>query len=575
MARLPRLLVPLAALVVVGVCALPASAGRPTQWDHTLTTAHFVVHYHTDVSGADYATETDAGDFASFAEQAYETYLSWGYPAPPVSPDGHIDIYVEDLSTDGVVSEAAPDTNGPAGGTAWFDIASPAQIQGFADTDSVSLTQEEQEAVAANVFYMFEAGEWIPSAANGDLWLLYGPGTWAALNSMPFAPTFSIGNPDIALNCSETKGTGYQMCDPNFYDDAGFARYTFFGLLASKWGNSFLNSVFANGAAGETSTDALSNAIAAKGTTLAAVYNDYVNRYMSGTLGPTSLDSVRAPTYTDVTVGASSITPATPAAVVPVNHLSARFVTFQRGDGDGSHACYAAKLTVNVALQVGAASASLSSISSQPDFFWDVPGSSPQPLDVNGSNASITVPWDTCDWGATRGWVSLPNASASVDGATFTVTDSVSVDTTTPASPTSAPAQTSVWGTTVPVPTNDVAPAITVYGPELLQVSSSDPSIRLIVESDGPGTLNAALGAAALGQRILRAGNNDLRYIVPKSLLNSLRTSAVAGNLLTLTPLSPTGAVTGQAVTRHVVIASVKKPVAKKKKPAPKKKPKK
>lgn len=557
-----------AAVVAAAVFALPASAGRPAAWDHTVTTAHFIVHYHTDiVSGQpapDYATETDAGDYASFAEQAYAAYRSWGYPAPPLSPDGHIDIYVEDLSQPAPQKSLAGwDNPGPGGSTAYFEIATPTQLKTFATTDTLSLAQEEQETVALNVFYMFEFGEWAPTS-GGDLWLFYGPGTWAALNSMPFAPTLAIGNPDIALNCSETVLPDHQMCDPDFYTDAGFARYAFFGLLAGKYGNSFLNSVFANGAAGETGTDALSNALAAKGTTLADQYTDYVNRLMSGTLGPPGLSGVRPPSYATATVGASPLAIPTTATVVPVDHLSARYVTFERGDGDGSHACYAAQLTVNVAMPSG--------VSSQPYFYWDVPGSSPQALSVNDGTASITVPWDTCDWGATRGWLSLPNATTTVDGAYFTVTYSMTVDTTTPASATSAPAATSVFGTTVPVPTNDVAPDIQVYGPELLQVDATNPSIRLIVESDGPGTVNAALGAAVLGQRTLRAGNNDLRFVVPKNLLTSLRRSAVASNLLTLTPVSPTGAVTGEAVTRHVVITAAKTAVAKKKTAAKKRK---
>lgn len=552
-----------AAFVAAGVCALPAAAGgRPTQWDHTLTTAHFMIHYHTDFSNGapapDYSTQTDAGDFASYAEQAYATYRSWGYAAPPPGPDGYIDIYVEDLSTEGVVSEAAPDTSGPAGGTAWFEIATPTQLQTFATTDGLTLAQEEQQTIASNVFYMFEFAQWVPTS-NGDHWLFYGPGTWAAFASTTFDPAVeAIGNPDIALDCSETL-SGNQACDSDFYDDAGFARYAFFGMLASEYGNSFLTGVLANGAAGEDGTTALSNALAAKGTTLAAQYTDYVNRYMSGTLGPVALAGIRPTAYADVTAGITPVTTPTTAALVPVDHLSARYVTFQRGDGDGSHACYAATLTIDVAMPSGT--------SSQPYFFWDQPGNSPQPLSVNGSTASITVPWDTCDWGATRGWLSLPNASTTVDGAQFTVTYTMTVDTSTPASATSAPSPTTIWGTTVPVPTTDVAPTIEVYGPELLRLSATDPSIRLIVESDGAGTLNAALGSAALGQRALRAGNNDLRFIVPKSLLTSLRRSAAASNLLTLTPVSPTGAVTGQAVTRQVVIAVAKK----KPKPAAKK----
>jgi hypothetical protein len=273
------------------------------------------------------------------------------------------------------------------------------------------------------------------------------------------------------------------------------------------------------------------------------------------------LSAVRPTPDASVITGAATGTLA-PVTVTPTNHLAARYVTFQRGDGDGSHACFKATLTVNVSMPSGT--------SSQPYFLWDVSGSTPQPLSISGSTASITVPWDTCDWGTTRGWLSIPNASTTVDGATFTVTSSISVDTSTPAAPTSAPAPVSTWGTSVPVPSADAAPSIDVFGPELLKVDAKSPIIRLIVESSGAGTVNAALGSVALGSSDLRAGENDIRFAVPKGMLASLRRSASAANTLTLTPVSPTGAVTGTAVTRTVVITATPKP-----KPHAKPKPKK
>jgi hypothetical protein len=284
---------------------------------------------------------------------------------------------------------------------------------------------------------------------------------------------------------------------------------------------------------------------------------------MSGTIAPAAA-AARPPAFTAVSTGAAPSS-TTNVADVPVDHLSARYVTFDRGDGDGSHACFAAKLTINVSMPNGA--------SSQPYFFWDVAGSTPQALTVNGSTASITVPWDTCDWGGTHGWLSLPNASTTVDGATFIVSDSMTVDTTTTASAGQAPTPTSIWGTTVPVPSTDAAPSIDVFGPELLKVDAKSPIIRLIVESSGAGTLNAALGSVALGSGALRAGENDVRFAVPKSMLASLRRSASAANTLTLTPVSPTGAATGTAVTRTVVITATPKPKPKPHaKPKPKKK---
>lgn len=545
----------LLAVLAAGVLAGPAPAARPPIGDHQLTSTHFMVHYNT---GTDPLTgkllpgditETEAGDIASYAEQAYAVYRSWGYAAPVNDGDGLIDIYALSLLGPPAQESLANWDNiaGPGPSSGYFILAPPDELATFATLDGFTTQEEEQEIVAANVFYLFEFSKWVPTS-QADTWLWYGPATWAAVDSMTFQPQMALGNPDIALNCRDNI-PGHMMCDPNFYEDGGFSRWAFFHLLASKYGNGFFNTVLANGGAGQNATTALSNALAAQGTTLADAYIDYVNRYMSGNLGPSFLTSVRPPVYASVIAGAKPVTTTKTVAVVPANHLSTRYVTFQRGDTDGSHACFAASLTINVTMPSGT--------SSRPAFFWDTTGSSVQPLSINGNTASITVPWDTCDWGATRGWVSVPNASTNVDGATFTVSYSMTVDTTTPATATPPPPAASIWGTPVPVPTTDVAPTLDVFGPELIKVSMTSRVIRLIVDASGPGTVNAALGSVTLGSGSVRGGNNDLRFTVPASMLGALRRSSSVTNVLTLTPVSPAGTA-GQPVTRHVALADAK-----------------
>src|SRR5438270_6257229 len=345
-----RRLVPLLfAVLAAGVLAGAAPAARdciPFATDHTLCTQHFAVHYLTDPTQASYATETQAGDIAAWAEQAYAAYTSWGYAPPVLGADGYLDIYIDDLSGPPPYESvwewwaAGP---GPSNGD--FTIAAPtSQLKGYAAANHVTLEQEEQQEIALNVFHLFQLAVWTPTT-DGDMWLANGAATWAAFHASPFAPTEAIGNPDIALDCSETI-FAHKMCDPSLYNDAGFARWAFFDLLATKYGNDFLKSVFANTAAGQPSTTALANALVAKGTTLAAVYTDFVNRFMSGTIGPAVLGGLRPPAYADVATGAQAVPTAKTVAFVPVNHLAARYVTFAPGDGDGSHACYAGTLTV-------------------------------------------------------------------------------------------------------------------------------------------------------------------------------------------------------------------------------------
>jgi hypothetical protein len=436
----------------------------------------------------------------------------------------------------------------------------------FIKTSGLTLAQEEQKTVANELFVLFEFATWVPTNP-GDYWLLDSAAQWAAFSFLGYPATAAVttlGPADIAFDCRDTNAPlpppapalAFRMCDPNRFTELGYTRWAFDQLLANKFGTSFLTTALANGAAGETATAALSDAIAAKSGSLADVFTDYSVALMTGNVGVPALSTFR-PTADATVLGGAKTATLLPVQV-PVNHLSTGYVAFQRGDGDGSHPCYAATLSITVTMPSGT--------SSRPYFFWDVTNSSPVALTVNGNTATTTVPWDTCTWGAKQfGWLSLPNASTTVDGASFTVASSLTVDPNTPAAPGSAPIGPTIWGTTVPVPTTDIAPLIDVFGPELLRLSATDPTIRLIVSSSGPGAVNATLGSSSLGSRTLRAGNNDLRFAVPKGLFTRLRRSASATTVLTLTPMSASGAVAGQAVTRHVSIAqAAKKAKAKK-----------
>lgn len=561
MARIRVLWAALAAALAAGVLASAAPAvpiPRPTG-DHMITTTHFVVHYYTDPTQADYSTETQAGDVAAYAERAYALETGWGYPPPLDDGDGHIDIYLNDLSgMPGVIGYAEPDGSVPYASpdSGAIVLSTPTEMEAFATSEGLTTQQEEQKTIAHELFHLFQYATWVP-AAQSDGWLLEATAQWAGFSAIGF-PTGSVvttvGPPDIALTCRDDI-SGFQMCDPDPYVEGGYSRWAFFEMLANEYGSSFIHNVLVNGAAGQTAATALTNAIAAKGSSLSSIFNEYAMRLMDGDFGVPALAAVRPPVQ-DAIIGGTK-TGALTTVQVPVNHLSARYVTFQRGDGDGSHACFAATLSINVAIPAGT--------SAQPYYYWNFAGSTPQALNINGTNASITVPWDTCDWGNALGWLSIPNAGTTVDAADFTVTSSITVDQNTPATAGNAPSPVSIWGTTVPVPTTDVAPSIDVFGPELLRLSASAPTIQLIVDSSGPGSLTASLGSSTLGTDALRAGNNDLRFVVPKSMLGSIRRSASAANVLTLTPMSPAGTA-GQAVTRKVVIAPPPKPARHKKK---------
>jgi hypothetical protein len=543
------------ALIVAAVCAVagllgtPANAARPAL-PHSVSTTHFVVHYTSDPTDDSYANAPQALALASDAEHAYAAETGWGFSAPLDDGDGKVDIYLLDLSSlDGVLAYATTESNTPT-------------ATGYITYGIGSLGVPDQPLIIAHeLFHVLQFATWGNPSAS-DAWLFEGSAEWAAAKvyDFPASKVAGVTNPDFPLDCRDSIG-GFLGCDSDPYTDGGYSRWPFFQALAARYGASFLQTVLAKGATGMSATNALTAAIGAKGGTLSDVYGDWAMEQMIGSYGIPALDA-RVPTASP-TVPTGVKTTALASFPVAVDHLSTRYIAFTRGDGAADHPCFAATLTVTVTVPSG--------VSSKPTLFWNVKGSAPVALAGSGSTLSATIPWDTCFWSKNAAYLALPNTTTTVDAAAFVVGGSVTVDPNTPAAATAPPDQAPVYGGTTTTPTADVVPAITLLGPLLLHVSADSPTLRLIVEASGEGKVHALLGSVDLGTPTLRAGNNDLRFTIPKSVLGTLRRSAAAGNVLSLTPLSPSGAATGTAVTRTVSVTAPAKPKAKPK-PKPKKK---
>jgi hypothetical protein len=556
--------------VVLGAAAFTSPAfarPSPLAFPNTIASTHFVVHFQSDLlNNSSYAiTQTQAGDIAANAERAYAAELADGYPAPPsdvlVDGDPRIDIYVDNLSGTGALAYSQPDT-GSSPDTGYIVLDGTTPEAAFAE-----------HTIAHELFHLVQFGIWL-SSQTSDYWLYEGTAEWMGYRVDGYAGSFDLGPSDMSLDCRDPLGAN--ECDTSDdYLNNGYSRWPFFEYLAEQYGSSFVKDVFAQGQAGAaTATAALANALAAKGTTLADVFNNWATVQMTGGYTATALQATRPHPYAVVQTGAKSAT--LPVERAAVNHLAARYIEFDRGNGDPSAACYAATLSLTVTIPAGT--------SSKPTFFWDVVGSTPVPLSINGSTATAAIPWDTCTWETAAGYLSLPNASQTVDSSDFVVNSTLTVDTTKPASPSTAPDPVSVWGPVVQVPAVQLPPSIYVYGPELLTLSAGDKQLRLVVESSGDGSLQATIGSTSLGAGTLQAGNNDLRFTLPASLLAALRRSANLSNTLTLTPVAVSGGAKGKPVTRRVLIESntksttpstPKKPTAKpKSKAKPKPKPK-
>ncbi len=541
------------------VLAGPAFGARPGALllPFAIQTPHFVVHYQSDlVNNAQFAiTQTTAGDVAALAERAYTAELADGFPAPmsdgALGGDARTDIYVDNP---GALALTVPDNLAASPTSAYIELDG---------SQDVAL---QQHTIAHELFHVLQLSIWQPlpfPAHLPDYWLLEGSAEWMGFRVDRYNPSFGIdlGPSDMTLDCRDPLAGN--MCDlTDDYKNNGYSRWPFFEYLFEKYGASFIRDIFTQGAAGApgaTSMSAIAAALVAKGTTLEDTYNAWITTDMTAGYSVKALQSTKPVAYASVETGIVAGPLDVPK--VDVNHLSTRYLKFTRGDGDASHLCYTATLNLSVAMPAGTYS--------KPVFWWDAKGSSPVQLAVNGNTATAAIPWDTCTYPSNGGYLALSNASSTatavVDAADFVVTASLDVNTAKPKNPTPPPDPVAVNTPVVPVGAADIAPTLELFGPEILKLSATQTQLRLIVSSNGEGSVRGKLGSVDLGKVAIRGGANDVRFTLPKSLLKLLRRSAAAApNVLTLTPLSSDGSVTGTPLVRQVSVATPKKPARRK-----------
>jgi hypothetical protein len=557
-----------------------ASSPRDLTLPQVLDSTNFRVHYQSDhISFPTWSiTETQAGDVAAMAERALALDIAAGYPRPlsdgALGGDGRIDIYVRDFFP----------LNNPyltVTGFAKWDADNPT-TSGFIElAGNLQKDALNQHVIAQYLFNLVQLSLWRPTQLS-DYWLYVASAEWMGFRADSYPsvdPVSQLGPSDMALDCRDAVGAP-GVIDPNPHSNKcnltadylgnGQSRWPFFEYLGETYGAAFAKDIFTLGAAGSlTAIAAVDAALQAKGTTLTAAYNAWVKTEVSSAYSPTSLSAVKpkpygAPIYTGVVSTDQNNHPLT-SQKVTANHLSTRYLEFVRGPSSGgtpASVCWKATLGISVNIPPGTLS--------QPVFYWDGGGGSPVPLAVNGNTATGSIPWDTCTWLSGEGFLGLPNASTTVDAADFTVTAWLVVDTTTQVTsilPATPPPPATVTGPVIPVSSADLAPTIAVFGPQVLTLSASDQEIRLIVNASGQGLLSASLGPISLGTVSLRAGNNDVRFTIPKGTLAAVRRSASPSNVLTLTPTATNGTAIGTPVTRTVSIEptkAVKKVVVKK-----------
>jgi hypothetical protein len=533
--------------LAVGVPSASAIDPYPVTRHLTLSNLNFTVHYNGDDSDTtcpSFITEERAGDILGMLDRARTFYLNMkdanNQPLWPLAPlpdtDGKIHVSIDAFEQDCLERPAA--IPAPGGWDAFVEAIAP-------NTDDIHLdahTGLTYPVIAHEVFHLFEDR----IAPGADHWLQEGTAEWAAVRANRAENGEGV-NPDRTIDC-----VGAQCGDTEF-DKNGYPGWMLFEYLAERFhDDGKVRDVWTQAQTNPVGTTALDNVLQTLGTSLPPFFNDYATARMTGDFTFAPLAGSRPTVYAEIPVGTSS--GAFPDTPVAVNHVAVRYVTLSHGS-DPTLPCFTATLSLTVDIPAG--------VTSAPVYYANTKTAVPQPLTVSGSTASIpNLDWNTCA-GSPDAYLSLPNDTLGADGREFTVRGTVNV-TNVPASPTDPPPGVHVIGTPISAPTSDPAPTLNVYAPEVIRVSSKTRLLRFVVFSSGDGRLGAVLGSTGLGSAALRGGNNDVRFVLPKQLFQSLRTKSVS-NVLQLTSESPSGA-KGASFTRHVVVQAppLKKPAKKK-----------
>ncbi|MGE5691259.1 MAG: hypothetical protein ACM33B_11960 [Pseudomonadota bacterium] len=517
------------AVTATSALAPTATAGpRPTcTFLGTLVGDHVAVHWNTDEASqvacpnpSEYH-QPEAGETLAAAEAAYDLWVTKrGFPPPVDDGDGKLDVYVYDTSP----AAGIFDHDGPGGPGTW-----PAWV---------ALTGDEAKQahwVGTAVFYASTMAMW----GVWQDWFTFGTAEWAGLTAGGF-PEFAslLQAPDIALDCYDTP------CAETLFLSNGQARWPFFQYLTDRFGNDVVRDVWERVAARAGTTadgvGALGDVLAAKGTTLTDVFNDFTGATAAGAVNAPNIAGDAPTTFATMAPGVAVGTKQ--VQKVAVNHLSARFVKLVPGSGAGG-VCFPATLTVEVALPAGTGA--------RPSFYAKDYGGL-KAFTVAGSTATLVTPWDTCTWTDRAALVGLPNPSTTADGQEFTVTTTITgVDLTTIVSP-DAPAEPKEPRPTVPTAGAVPPPVLTFHGPATVPVAR-DGGLTLAFFASNRGSVEIEAAGKRLKTVKVRAGRNVVKLRLPgaRTAKGTRANLASRPARLVLTAVSPTGEV-GRTVSRRL-----------------------
>lgn len=523
-------------LVCIGAvaCAQPAlAAGRPSASDlpSTGSSDHFVVHY-----GA--ATTSAQADLAlANAEQAYAKIVGeWAFPAPADDGDGKTDIYVAEPAIAGASGEANPTAATVAGRYTGYILLGPQSGLGLGlvSHEFFHVVQYGLNLYASSLVKEATA-DWVQTRMSGSANLAYllAPGT--------SLDCFELGTIVVKSAC-----------------DRGYSRSILFSYLDARFGPPAIRDLFGN--AGTPKVMDLVAMLQAALTPRGIRVEDFFADFAVANASPDYLGKARRGQSAGVekTVETGTVVHELPPLVVSVDHLAAKYVRLVVGTGAGL-LCAPAGLKVTVSMPGG--------VAARPYLVVD--GAEPRALTIDGATATTEVPWSTCAKapGAT---LVLPNASRTVDAASFTVTPALLGSATVTQPPTTTPKQEPASPTTAPqtqapaqqprqqAPVKEEPRTATPRQEQQQPASSTAPILDLTaasVQTRSGRALRLALSASGNGivqvtcnsldyssENLVRRGANVLSIAVPRHAragthsctLRALSVEGFAGRELTL-----------------------------------------
>ena len=387
-----RVLLALVATLAAGAPTADAAVVRPPtgfpSLPQTVPSPHFVVHYTT---AGDHATSPEAAaTLSANAETAYRLIVeTWGYPPPKDDGDGRTDLYIANLGTGAGAAREEPSLEQS---TSWI-LVSTANL-----TSPYPIAHEFFHAVQMGIY------------AHEESWLDESTAEWAGQNVISAlgmnAPPNWYDAPWVSLNCGWPG-----PCDD--HDIGGYRGSIFMEYLDERHGMTLVHEVYTRAAqlgAGNGqahSMPALSDALAARGSSVSDEFLGYALAASSGQINRLGVTSARPRVVNSLVTG--TITgPLGPVPLV-VDHLAfTNLLIMGQSRGTYVGACADERLSVEIALPPG--------IPTQPAF---VSGTTITPLTITGGVARGVLPWSDCSSSTTT--LVVPNGSTTADDQPFPV----------------------------------------------------------------------------------------------------------------------------------------------------------